>query len=637
MIAHWRSWGEPVAGPAGRIAQSLGMFAGRPAEVHPSPGRVWSHLAEPRPRYPARRGWRPATTAAGTTLLFHGWLDNRDEIAKELGISGASTGGVYGAAIDRWGPSADARLHGTYCAIAELQDGSIRLSRSPWAAPPLTYANNGHRAIIASVPRVLFAAGHPRRLNRHRFGDNLFYRMQLGEDGWYEGTFRVAYGSVVTLTPNRAASDSWYDPCAIPQIKLKRDEEYVEAAAALLGTAVDLALTEPRRPALALSGGLDSSLVADEICRRLPAGEELRSYTALPHPDWDGIVQPAMFGDERGYVEGFAAAHPRLRPTFLDRPEGGFDDMLEPMLAAMDIAPRNLANGAFQHAVWSAAAKDGCDWMLDAELGNVGLSNDGRWAYVEYLTRGRWGELARALRMRSDDPRPLWRKLAAMSVLPLLPRNVRAGIRRTIHPQRADLHGLVNLIRPEVIEDLGLDERAGREGRFTGEYPRDRAEAIRHAYEQTDVEGGEVTQAFEQVHGLRQRDVTAYRPLLEFCLGIPTDQFVRGGTDRYLARRLGIGRLPEEQRTNRRYGRHNADWHTRLSRRRTELRMEVERIRNDSELNALFDVDRMKALLDAWPAETPLDATTATPREVALTRSLIAARFLRFLNGRNAA
>lgn len=579
--------------------------------------------------------WCPATTPGNLTAIFHGWLDNLVELAAELGHSGSDQAEVYAAAVERWGRDADSRCHGSYCAIVERADGAIRLSRSPWAAPPLTYATNALGAVVASVPRVLFAAGHPQTLDLPRLGDNLFYNLTLSEDGWYRDTFRVPYGAIVTLTPQGATTDRWYDPCALPEIHLARDEDYPDAVAELLGRAVELALRPAKRPAMALSGGLDSSIVADEILRRMPRGNLLRSFTAVPDRGWDGIAPPGMFGDERGWVERFATQHPNLQPTFLDRPGGGFDDGLQPMLAAMGIAPRNLANGSFYHAIGKAAADAGCDWLLTAELGNVGLSNDGRWSYVEFLTSGRWRQLYRTMAARSDDPRPIWRRIAALSILPLLPKSFREAIRGMIHPDRRDPHSLLSMLRPDAVTRLKLTERAGVAGRVTGEYHRTRAENIRYAYDQGDVEGGEVWQGFEQVHGLRVRDVTAYRPLLEFCLGLPTDQLVRDGTDRFLARRLAKGRMPEEQRLNSRYGRHNADWHARLTPRRAELRAEAERFRENPVLAGLLDIDRLIALLDDWPDHTPLDPTVALPREVAITRAIQAARFTHFVSGRN--
>jgi len=129
--------------------------------------------------------------------------------------------------------------------------------------------------------------------------------------------------------------------------------------------------------------------------------------------------------------------------------------------------------------------------------------------------------------------------------------------------------------------------------------------------------------------------VAAYRPLIEFCLGLPTDQFVRDGVDRWLARRLAEGRMPEEQRTNSLYGRTNADWHTRMTPRLGELRAEAERLRDDPVMSELVDVDRLVGLLDDWPECTPVAWAEMLPREVAATRAILAGRFMRQITGRN--
>lgn len=635
LLAHWRVWNSSAGGPAEAIARSLGLFAGQAADVLAEPGRVWSRLDGPRPPARPQRGWRPARSASGAIALFHGWIDNQYQVAQQLGVVSSDPGEVYLRAVERWGPRADAQLNGTYCAIVELPDGSLRLSRSPWGGPPLLYSNDTGRAFVASVPRVLFAGGLDQELNVARFGDNLFYNMNMSDEGWYRGTWRVPQGAIVMLTPGSCRVERWYDPHALAPVGFARDEDYVERAAELVGEAVTKALTIARKPAVALSGGLDSSIVAVEIMRQLPAGQRLSSFTATPHPDWDGTVLPAMFGDERPWVEAYAAMHPQLEPAFLEWPEGGFDDRADEMFAAMGISPRNLANSTFNHAVWGAARKSGCDVMFDAEMGNDGFSNDGRWAYVEYLVSGRWRQLYRTMVARSEDRRPVWRRIAALSVLPLFPRPVRRAIRAIVHPELRDNHRFLALLKPEAIERLGLAERATRGGLFTGEYPRNRTEAIRYAYSSADFEGCEAWQGFEQVHGLTRRDVSAYRPLIEYCLALPTDQYTRDGEDRRLARRLGVGRLPEAQRTNRLYGRHNADWHIRLTRRRAALRAEAEALRDDPLMRELLDIDRMQALLDDWPEQTPMAADIAMPREIGLTRAFMAAKFVRHLTGRN--
>lgn len=190
MIALWREWNHAGRGPERQIAASLGLFAGQAAASASTPGRVYSQLREPRPA--VRRGarWQPHVTVSGATVLFNGWIDNQREIAAELGIAPGDAPALYGAAVERWGEGADAHLNGCYCAIVDRPD-AIRLSRSPWSPPPLIYFDDGEHAVVASVPRVLFAAGVPKSLDLAAVADGLYFSNRSSTAGWYERTQRV--------------------------------------------------------------------------------------------------------------------------------------------------------------------------------------------------------------------------------------------------------------------------------------------------------------------------------------------------------------------------------------------------------------------------------------------------------------
>lgn len=634
MIAAWRSRESGVTPDLQRVALSLGLFAGVPSDSLLLGEAAFWRLDGPRPSRP-RPGWKPAVGPDGCQVLFLGWIDNDAELASTLELPDGDWPALYAAAIARWGPRADARIVGSYCAIAVRTDGSMRLSRSPWTAPPLTYMI-GPRAIMAtSVPRALFAAGFPAELNRDRVLDSLMINFRFDEDGWFKGVRRVPQGSIVELRPHSEVN-RWYDPLALPRIRLARDEDYVEAANALLAEAVGKALRPAARPGLKLSGGLDSPIIAAEMLRQTPPDQRLDTFTFVPHRDWDGIVPPDLMGDERPFVEAFATMHPRLCPHYTDNPGGGFDTAEREMFAAMSGGPSHLINYQAYHGIWRLARDEGCDWLLHGEMGNSSYSVDGSWSYREDLVRGHWIELYRTLRDRRGDPRPLWRKLAALSILPLFPEPIAAAARRLVHPRRGNIHDLSSVLRRDAIERLALIDRQGRDARFRARHQfASREEYLEATYHGCDVEGQEVWQGFEQVYGLRQRDVAAYRPLIEFCAGLPTRQVVSGGQQRWLAKRMAVGRMPEAQRLNPRYGRFQVDWHARLTPRVGELAAEARRIGRHPWLGELIDVDRVCELLEEWPEETPWDWEELYPRQGSIPKAIQAARFVNFVEGRN--
>jgi asparagine synthase (glutamine-hydrolysing) len=111
--------------------------------------------------------------------------------------------------------------------------------------------------------------------------------------------------------------------------------------------------------------------------------------------------------------------------------------------------------------------------------------------------------------------------------------------------------------------------------------------------------------------------------------------FARDGTLRWLAKELAKGVMPERQRANLLNGRWDSDWQLRLQRKRREYLDELDRIARDPRLSAMVDVPRLRRALEAMPQITPTDRQTVLPLEMAIPRGILAARFIRYAEGRN--
>ncbi len=622
MIAAGTAWGDNPRFDLSRL--SFGSAADRGGTVERETlGRgvaVWRDT-------PRLGGGTIAKSRDGALTLFHGWLDNAAELARRLGLpSGSDAATIHAHASAEWGLAAERELIGDYAAIALLPDGSLRLSRAPWSQHGLFYTVAEGCAVAASIPRAIFELGLPRTVDAARYAEMLYGLAETwGAATWYEGLSQVEQGSVVTIREGRVAVERWYDPHALSPTRLKHDDDYVEAAQALLADAVTSALRPATKPGILLSGGLDSPLVAAELLHQLPPGQKLKSFTFEPLPGENEPVLPGQFHSDRPAVEAFAAMHPALDPQFVDGRGVAFGSLLDDTFRLSDAAYPGFALTEF-HGTWQAASDAGCDWVFTADFGNQTFSNDGRWAYVEFLRQGRFGELLAMLRHAPGDDRPLWRKLAARSILPNLPAVLRGAVRTL-------LHGEVQrpLVRREMRERLDLDARS-RLHYGEREWHRTRREFITSTWAWTSA-GTEVVTAIEELYGFRMRTIPQYRPLIEFCLTIPTDQFVRGGEQRWLARRMARGRLPEQQRLNRDYGRHGVDWHRRQTPLLPVMREELERIADDPVMSEVIDVDRAIDLLDRWP-DTP---SYRAKLEIFMpaAAAIVAARFARHVDGRN--
>jgi len=629
-------------------ARSIGLFAGRPASsfIEHGSNSSWAFAELPSPRAKPIRGWRPAGFGPAPQdgrkrALFNGWFDNYAEIAAALGLPHtASDAEVYLSAVERWGDDADIRCIGSYCAaIADMDARSIRLSRSPWDGPPLYYHRSSEQAVVASVPRAIFAAGIPAQLNHRRQVQNLLYYHGDHDADWYHGVSMVRQGWITVLSPGGVNSRCFYDPMDYvgKRHSGKTGQDTAAQANALLEEAAGKALGKITRPAMLLSGGLDSPLAAAALLRRLPADQSLHSFTFTPLAQWDGRIDAGRMGDESALVREFSAMHPRLKPQFFSNDGVGFDHKSREMMVAMGIAPAGMTNLYMYHALYDAAAKAGCDGIISAGLGNFTYSSSGLWALGEQFRSLQWRALARNLRGPNLDWRSPARRFAAYVAMPMVPEGLRGGLRRLIKSKRPDWFlDAVTALNPKL---RGSPEAMDGQGRpinpFEGTFHRDRQQDVADAIGGGAELESDSQQGFEQLYGLRQRDITAYRPLVEYCLSLPGEAFLADGTDRLLARRMGVGRLPESIRMNQLYGSHGVDWHVRMSAQRSELLAEMKRCAQDPELAALLDCDRLIAQLEDWPDEDPLNIEKSGPCFQGVTRAIWTSRFIHFVNGKN--
>jgi len=111
--------------------------------------------------------------------------------------------------------------------------------------------------------------------------------------------------------------------------------------------------------------------------------------------------------------------------------------------------------------------------------------------------------------------------------------------------------------------------------------------------------------------------------------------FMRDGQMRWLAKEMAKGIMPEDQRMNRLNGRWHADWHLRIGRRRADFLAELERLESDSRLAPILDIPRLRAALEDWPEQTATDPQEFMPREFAIPRAVLTARFINYVEGRN--
>src|SRR5262249_23728453 len=125
------------------------------------------------------------------------------------------------------------------------------------------------------------------------------------------------------------------------------------------------------------------------------------------------------------------------------------------------------------------------------------------------------------------------------------------------------------------------------------------------------------------------------RRLVEFCFGIPEEQYLREGRERWLIRRAMKGRLPDVVLNSRKRGREPADWYPRLTRERNYIAEEVKRLAANADVASIVDLQRLIGILDNWPDRQPPEWSSERQRLQAIPEALGAAYFVENVTGTN--
>jgi asparagine synthase (glutamine-hydrolysing) len=124
--------------------------------------------------------------------------------------------------------------------------------------------------------------------------------------------------------------------------------------------------------------------------------------------------------------------------------------------------------------------------------------------------------------------------------------------------------------------------------------------------------------------------------LLEFCLAVPTEQFLRNGVPRALARRALADRLPKQVLDERRRGLQVADWHEDLTAARDGIARELDRLEACKAAATALDLPRLRQMTENWPSGGWDRDEVSMPYQNALPRAISIGHFLRRTTGANA-
>ncbi|MFZ0844431.1 MAG: asparagine synthase-related protein [Pseudolabrys sp.] len=567
-------------------------------------------------------------------------LDNRDELAAKLNIPDAKARELCDAAIllaafEHWDNACFDHLIGDYAfALWDKDRRRLLLARDPLGTQPVHYHRGRGFVAFASMPKGLLALpGVPYAPDEERMAEFLVLMPEFGSPTFFQGIERVEPGHVVTITETGLTARRHWEPTR-QTIKLASADEYAEALRHHLDEAVRCRLRGANNIGAHLSGGFDSGAVTATAARLLaPSGGKVFAFTAVPREGYDGPAPRNRFVDEGPHAAATAALYPNIEHVLIRSEQRSPLDDLDRAFLLSDQPTLNACNLGWMYSINDAARERKVSIMLTGQMGNMTISYDGVHLLPELIRSGRWLRWWREARAIVGPGRMRWRGALVQSFCPWMPVAIWNWLNRVANDSSYDVLDYT-AIRPDRLINLGLPKRA-RERNLDLSYRPWKDGVAMRLWVLRRGDFGTYHKAIRGGWRIDMRDPTADRRLVEFCLAVPTEQFLHDGQVKALPRRAFSSRLPKLVLDEKRKGLQAADWHEKMTAIRSQIAAEIDRFDDSPSAARALDVARMRKLVENWPAGGWEQPAVTHSHRLALLRGVAVGHFLRRATGAN--
>jgi asparagine synthase (glutamine-hydrolysing) len=574
---------------------------------------------------------RQPWVGGGGKLVFcyDGRLDNREEVASALNISlkgeTVPDGRLFLAALERWGEAALPHFIGDFALVLwDKEKRKLLLACDQMGRRTLYYHQGaGFIAFASTYPALLSLPGVPKKVDELYIANFLILNTPQVNSTFYEGIHRLPSASTMIIDAKGLQLKRYWTPEPKSRLRLSSDNEYIEAAREHLDRAVACRLRSKDGIASTMSGGLDSSAVAATAARLIAPGQ-LLAVTTVPA---EGIELPpapsGCYNDERPYVQAIATRHPNMNLALTSSREPHWIDTdPTPLFETGGLPARSISNIGWFSPMYERLRKSGISALLTGECGNYAWSWDGMRSLSNLFRQGRWLKLAHELKQVSRY-RPYdmdWKAVLRADILaPLQPPSM-IKWRKQLKNRDDESWTCYSAINPEFAREIGLhDKNAHSDFNMPGFSSSDSLKFRINMLGQIE-HGRDLMTALRMLHGVEQRQPLLDIRLIEFCLSIPDDQYLKDGMIRRLPRKALADRLPACVLENYKLGIQNPEIFGRMRGLHAGYIEEVEALKSSPLAARCIDLPRLELI--AKNLTDDIQLTHMLPRAINVGRFL---------------
>jgi asparagine synthase (glutamine-hydrolysing) len=574
------------------------------------------------------------------TLVADLRLDNRDELVVQLGLPSQEAQHLCDAAIlleslDRWGERAVERLLGDFAfALWDAKARRLLLARDFLGQRPLFYHAGREFFAFASMAKGLHALAEiPYEPDEHMLAEFVVTMPWRGPRSFFRHIARVEPGHIVTVTRDGISSRRYWHPERLREGRL-RSGDYIEGLRHHLDQATQSRLRGVNGAvATHLSAGLDSSAVTATAARLLaPRGGKVVAFTAVPR---EGYIDPIKnrLSDEGPFAAATAAMYPNVEHVLI-RSDG--QSPLDLLDRAFYLYQRPMFSSCLLSWMWGinqAIRERKLNVLLVGDSGNVTASDNGIALLPELLLAGRFVRLWREACALVKTGFRSWRGVLLYTFGAFMPAWLWLWANRRFRGVLFDVFEYT-AIRPDRLAELDLMALARARGLDLFCRPITDGFASKLLF-LTCYDDGDRYKGTLAGWGIDCRDPFADKRLVEYCLSIPTTEYLVDGVPRALAKRAFSDRLPQAVLSQKRQGSPAADWHEALTAARFKVAMELDRLAACPPAARVLDIEKLEGFVENWPSSGLDSHQTERRYRLALLGAISAGHFARKVSGAN--
>ena len=463
--------------------------------------------------------------APDITIAFDGWVDNRNQLAAELGVSEADVAEVLSSAFRKWGEKCFERIFGDFAAVLfNKRERQLICARDPFAMKPLYYWRNRTTLVFASeIPVLLVHPQVQRAPNEETAAELLNWFGFSRVNTLFKDIYRLAPGHVLVASRDGVRSHPFWTGAGIPELRLKNDAEYGEAFREVFTKAVQCRIKNVSKVGVRLSGGLDSSTVL-ATAAEVAGTSTVHAYS---------VAVAGMPGDESHFIDA-ACAHCGVVGTKVAPANISAEEILATASRYMELP--DYPSGAQADSLKYAAQVDGVMLLLTGVGGDDWFFGSAL-EYADLLRRVDLMGLLGAYRRNED-----FGEIAKSGLSPLLPARLRRALNQLTHR-----HGTPAWLHPHLAARVDLYRKSQNSWDVRGYSGMAQRDTLRRATNPVETHLMEIEERSEWRFGLAQRHPFFDRRVAEFALSLPQEQKQRQpGKYKYILRHAMHGKLPVE-------------------------------------------------------------------------------------------